>query len=99
MKKILVGYCLSSDIKRSTRNKPEERQRIILDSLSKNLDFVTMHIDKICPDIHNVLNTVHDENYIRFLLMSYISFKADSRLCLTRDYEVLSNNAIGFIPN
>lgn len=100
MKKILVGYCLSKNIIRYTSNKSEQIQLIILNTLSKNQNICKIKlIDKICPDIHTVINKVHNENYIRYLLLSYITFKADSVIGITHDYEFKINDMIGLIPN
>lgn len=95
--KILVTYWSPIDIKRSTRNKPEERQKVIIEALSKHDEFTISEIifDDLKSDDNNVneftqiLMNVHCSTYLHFLNDAYSSFLNARELGLTRDHEYI----------
>jgi len=80
--KVVVHCPLSTQFKRSSKNKPEERQRVIVERLTQNDNcFVS------CPEFTNqditnnefmkIVTDVHDDDFINFLMNSYRSYEQD----------------------
>ncbi|VBB18253.1 acetoin utilization deacetylase [Yasminevirus sp. GU-2018] len=87
---ILVGYSLSSDVKRQTRNRPEERQRKIVNAMKSIPNIVdTIEYNSFNPELYSSLMMVHDPDYVTFLLGAYSSFTEDRKKGLTRDHELI----------
>lgn len=111
--KILVGYVLAKDVKRSTSNKPEERQRKIIEAIQKETRFDTeeSQFKEINETFSHVLTEVHDPQYVNFIRNAYKSFKSDMSSGMTADHEYVQRKSInedeknqgsddiGLIPN
>lgn len=104
-KKILITYWSPANIKRSTLNKPEERQKIIVEALSESDEFAVSEIifPEIMFDDHNnnncisveddefmdTLMNIHSSEFLHFLNEAYSSFLNARELELTRDHEYI----------
>jgi acetoin utilization deacetylase AcuC-like enzyme len=92
---ILVGYVLSNDVKRNTKNKPEQRQRVIIDALSTNnsfdIDQQNLNLDDSnLSKFIQFLASIHDAEFIHFLLNAYTEFKKDT--AFNSDFYYVDNN-------
>lgn len=105
--KILVGYVLSKNIKRSTKNKPEERQRTIIDTLKLKNNLDVLESDVVHENIFDlmlpILLKVHNREFINFIFNCYDTFIKDSITGQTLDHECIETvdglKSIGLVPN
>lgn len=83
MKPVIISCftdSIISDLKkyniiRDGTNKPEIRQKIIIEHLSKKYDIITVSMDDNKSSNENILKRVHDSNYIDFLKGAYDNFE------------------------
>jgi len=97
MSKLILCYTPSKDIKRDTNNKPEERQRLIVNFFEKN-DLCSLFENKFNDKTLDIIKKldVHDNNYLFFLKDSYDGFKSDN---FDEDFTYQEDQLIGLIPN
>jgi len=85
----------TSNIARSTRNKPEERQKLIVKKLSENKKYKYLKLRNIrYLKLFKILKKIHDPNYINFLMEAYDSYRDNN---YHRDFSV-SETEKGLIP-
>jgi acetoin utilization deacetylase AcuC-like enzyme len=78
-----VDYIETNDVERSTKNKPEKRQKIILESLNKRQDILLNECSNINNNLyydHDMmqhLECIHDPQYLFFLSEAFNSFERD----------------------